>query len=356
MILQRYLASHIHKGSAMVLLILVFLSLFFTMIRELDDIGNGDYGLAQMFQYLLLKIPAIVVEFMPLAVLLGCILSLGSLASGSEIIAMQSSGVSLKKLIVSVVLSVTVIAIVTLMIADWIVPYSETYAREIRSSSLDSRVSIRAREGVWIKDENNVIHIQRLFPDGNARGIKIYQLDDNDKLITSLVASQALTSEQGWWLQQVKLSMMAADGIRVYEHDRWLYPGQLGQDLLESLVTNPREMSISDLSGYIDFLRENELLHDAESLSLWRKLYSPLTIIVMGVLAIPFILGSQRQSNTGQRIMTGILLGLLYVVLNRLLIQLGEQVQLVAYINALLPTLVFMLLTAWLIKRKISNT
>lgn len=352
MILLRYLSSHIHRGSALVLLILVSLALFFTMIAELDDVGTGNYGLPEMFQYLLLKIPTTIVDFMPLAVLLGCILSLGSLASGSEIIAMQSSGASMKKMITSVALAVTVVALLSLIIADFIVPYSETYAREIRSSSLDSRVSMRARKGVWIKDDNNIIHINRLFPDGNASDIRIYQLDEKDHLSRSILADSAIASDQGWWLQRVKVTSLEDDHVRVFQHEKWLYPGQLGKKLLESLVTNPSEMSITDLSIYIDFLKENDLKYEAESLSLWLKIYSPLTIIVMGVLAIPFIVGSQRQSNTGQRIMTGILLGLLYVVLSRLLIQVGQQVQLVAWLNALLPTLVFMLLTVWLIRRK----
>lgn len=356
MILARYLAMHIYKGSIMVLLILISLSLFYTMVRELDHIGEGTYGVIQMLQFLALKIPAIMIDFMPLAVLLGSILSLGNLASGSEIIAMQSSGVSVKNLIISVSLSALVVALFTLLVGNYVVPESETYAREFRTSHIQSRISINGRAGVWIKDETNVIHIQRLFPDGNARGIKIYHLDADDKLLSTTIADKAIAEAQGWLLVNVKQTALNGDPLQVKQFEQQYYEGQLSNKLLGSLATDPYKMSIRDLSNYIDFLTENSLSHKAESLFLWRKIYSPLGIIVMAVLAIPFVLGSQRQSNTGQRVLIGILLGLLYVVMNKLLIQLGEQLNLLPYINALLPTLIFIVITTWLIRRKLLVT
>ena len=71
MILFRYLFAHIFKGSLLVLLILISLGLFFDLIRELDDLGQGSYGLLQMIEYLGLQTPLMMVEFMPLAILLG---------------------------------------------------------------------------------------------------------------------------------------------------------------------------------------------------------------------------------------------------------------------------------------------
>jgi lipopolysaccharide export system permease protein len=355
MILLRYLALNIYKGSTMVLFILVSLSLFYSMVRELNHVGEGTYGVIQMLQFLLMNIPSVMVDFMPLAVLLGSILSLGSLASGSEIIAMQSSGVSVKKLLISVTLAASLVALFTMILSNFVVPYSESFSKEFRSAHRQSRISMTGRSGVWIKDENNIIHIQQLYPDGNARGVKIYHMDEQDKLIGTTFAAKATAGNQGWLLYKVKQSLLSESRIQVKELNDWLYKGQLSHNLLESMATDPHQMSITDLNHYIDFLTENSLSHKAESLFLWRKLYSPLGIIVMAVLAIPFVLGSQRQSNTGQRVLIGILLGLLYVVMDKLLIQIGERADLVPFINAFLPTFIFILITAWLIRRKIAT-
>lgn len=352
MIITRYLARHIFQGAALVLFILVCLSLFFTLIRELDDVGRGQYGMAQVLQYLALRAPSFIVEYMPLAALLGCILSLGSLASNSELIALQSSGLSLKKFVTSVGISVLVLALLSLLIADLLVPISETRAKQLRSSNMAANISKHSRSGVWIKDENNIVFIERLYPDGNAKNIEIYQLNDQGRLWRSSHAGQATIQGDSWVFQNIKTSEIKDDKVQVSVKDQISYTGSLTQSLLESLAIDSQQMALTDLFTYMNFLKQNNLDYQSASLSFWRKLYAPLSIVVMGLLAIPFVLGSQRHKNTGQRIMLGILLGLLYVVLNRLLIQLGEQLHLVAYINALLPTFIFLLITIWLIRRK----
>ncbi|MBC8212332.1 MAG: LPS export ABC transporter permease LptG [Gammaproteobacteria bacterium] len=352
MIFTRYLAQNMIRGSALVLLILVSLNLFFTLIQQIDNLGRGEFGPWQFTQYLLLRIPNMVVEFMPLATLLGSILSLGSLASNSELIAFQSAGLSFKKLIVAVIQIAAMLAIMAFVISDFVVPYSETTAREIKASAIMSRVNLQSRNGVWIKDGHNILFIRQLYPDGNAQNIEIYHLDKQDKLVATTVAQKALYTSQGWLLQNVKKSLISTDKITLSTVQEELYSGKLSDQLLQSLVVDPRQMSSLHLYGYIQFLNENNLNHAAESLTFWQKIYSPLTVIVMALLAIPYVLGSQRNSNTGQRIMTGILLGLVYVILNRLLIQLGEQLQLAAFINALIPTLIFMVFTGWMIHRK----
>ena len=204
MIFTRYLATHIHKGAALVLLILVSISLFFSFIQELDDLGKGQYGIGQLVQYLILRIPSLMVDFMPLAALLGTILSLGNLASNSELIAFQSSGISIKRFIIAVVQAALVLALLSYLVADFVVPVSETYAKEIKNSSLESRIGKQSRQGVWIKDENNIVFIKQLYPDGNARQIEIYQLDDKDVLLVTVFAQQGMINEQGWMLQKVK--------------------------------------------------------------------------------------------------------------------------------------------------------
>lgn len=351
MIFTRYLAINIFKGTALVLMILVSLSLFFSLIQQINYIGKGEFGSWELIQYLIFQVPAMITDFMPLAVLIGSILSLGSLASNSELIAFQSSGIPVKKFILAVSLSASVLALLAFIIADFVVPFSETTAKEIKSSGLASRVSVQSKTGVWIKDRKNIIFIQKLFPNGNARNIEIYQLDEQDKLLSTTIAEKAVNSEQGWLLQKVKRTRMANEKMTVVEKKQELYKGQLSEKLLQSLVVDPQQMSSIDLYSYINFLQENGLNYAAESLSFWKKVYSPLTVIVMSVLAIPFVLGSQRNSNTGQRLIVGILLGLVFVIVDKVMIQVGGQLKLVAFVNALAPTLIFTVFTAYLIRR-----
>ena len=111
-------------------------------------------------------------------------------------------------------------------------------------------------------------------------------------------------------------------------------------------------MSSRDLYSYIKFLDDNRLDAEVERLIFWQKMFAPVTIIIMCLLAFPFVLGSQRRSNTGQRLMIGILLGLSFAVVDRVLTQLGVQWGLDALAVALMPNLLFFALAVFLIAGK----
>ncbi|MCP4268050.1 MAG: LPS export ABC transporter permease LptG [Candidatus Brocadiaceae bacterium] len=353
MIINRYILRQIHQGTVLALLAIVSLSLIFVFIAELDDVGRGYYSLLHVVEYTGLLLPGKIVEFMPLAAMLGTILSLGSLASNSEIIAMQAAGVSVSQLIVAVLQAAVILALVSFLVADWVAPLSETAALQTRSSAINKTTSIRGRKGIWIKDENSVLHIDLLLPNGIARDIEVHRLDDTGRLISTTTAESAIPDGNRWRLKRVKQTLIGESGVSVRKQDEMIYHGKISGELLKALMIEPRQMSSPDLYTYIDFLQQNNLQADLERLTFWKKLFSPLVVIVMCILAIPFVVGSQRQGNAGQRLMMGIILGLSYVVADRLLTQLGSHLNLFPVVSALLPTLLFLLLAIHLLFRKI---
>ena len=355
MIINRYIQRSIYLGTLGALLVLVSLSLFFLLVRELDDMGRGGYGALQVIQYLALNIPGNLVEFMPLAVLLGTILSLGTLASNSEVIAMQASGMSLKRMLTAVLQASLVLALIGFLLADWVVPDSETGARKIKNLSREQTTALESSQGLWIKDESRVVHIQAMLPNGYAREVEIFELDQDGKLLSTLRAERAVPLEQGWELQQVSRSKISAQGATTQTFERLIYDGNLSRELLQVLTIEPRQMSSTALYAYLGFLDENRVDAHAERLVFWKKIFAPMSVVIMCLLAFPFVLGSQRQSSSGQRLLIGILLGLAFVVVERLLTQLGIQFQINALLVAAFPNLLFLSVAIYLLIRKQSH-
>ena len=345
MIINRYLMRTIHLGSFTVLLALVGLGLFFVFVSELGDLGEGASDLAQIGK---------LVAFMPIAVLLGSILSLGSLASNNEIVAMQASGVSLAKLVTSVLQAAVILALLSFLLAEWVVPASEASARSVRNLR-DQSSALLVKEGLWIKDESRVLHIDQLLPNGIARNIEIFNLDPQGKVVFVTRVGRAIPVEQGWELQQVERTIFGDNRLQTVSYDRLIYKGSLSPQLLEVLMVKPEQMSISDLYIYLNFLDENKLNAKAEQLIFWQKVFSPLAVIVMCLLAFPFVLGVQRQGNTGQRLLVGILLGLAFVVVERLVTQLAVHSGVNVILVALLPSLIFLAIAIYLLTKRQSH-
>lgn len=355
MIVDRYIFRQIQQGTLLTLLVLVSLSLIFVFIAELEDIGRGYYRFIHVVEYVALLFPGKIVEFLPLSALLGTILSLGSLASNSEIIAMQAAGISILRLLRAVLQAAVVLALAGFLLADWVVPDSETSARQLRSSAINSTTAVRSKKGIWIKDENRVLHIKLLMPKGVAREVQIHELDDRGRLLSALTAESAIPEGNNWRLKQVRQTLIGEKETVVREFDELVYDGKVSDQLLAALLIEPRQMSTADLYTYLGFLQQNNLEASVERLTFWQKVFAPLAVVIMCILAIPFVLGSQRQGNAGQRLMTGILLGLSYVVVGRLLTQLGSQMNFSPVLTALLPGLLFLLLAIYLLIPKHSR-
>ncbi len=356
MIINRYISRQIHQGTLLTLLVLVSLSLFFVFIGELEDVGKGYYSSLHAVEYVVFLFPGKVVEFMPLAIMLGTILSLGSLASNSEMIAIQAAGVSVKGLLGAVIQAAMVLAFLSFILADWVVPGSETTARQNRSAAINKTAAIRGKEGLWIKDDESILHIKLLMPNGVARDLEIHTFDEQGRLISAIAADSAIPEGVNWRLQKVQETRFENRNIVTSEFSQLTYPGKISDNLLDALLIEPRQMSTTDLYAYLEFLQQNNLNADVEQLTFWQKIFSPVVVIIMCVLAVPFTLGSQRQGNAGQRLMMGILLGLSYVVVDRLLIQIGSHLGISPVINALSTGLLFLLLAIYLLIRKQANT
>lgn len=355
MILDRYIQRSIFLGTLGALLLLVGLSLFFVFVRELDDLGKGAYGLPQAMEFVLYSLPGNAVEFLPLAVLLGSILSLGALAANSEIIAMQASGMPIGRLLFAVLQAAALLALIGFLLGEWVVPDSESRARAIRNLTEADKTVLQSDEGLWIKDASRVVRVGELLPDGFARDIEIFELDPDGRIVSTLHAVQAVPVDGDWELRQVSKTNLDRSGSSSESLESMRYEGSLSLELLQVLNIKPRKMSTADLFAYIKFLDENRLESSAERLIQWKKLSSPLTVIVMCLLAVPFVLGSQRQTGSGQRLLIGILLGLGYAVTDRLLTQLGSHLGVYPVLVALLPNLIFLCFAVYLLMRKLSH-
>ncbi|MBX3684107.1 MAG: LptF/LptG family permease, partial [Thauera sp.] len=151
-VLLRYLAREIFAASALVLVAFLGLFAFFDFINELEDVGKGGYTLYQALVYVGLTLPARVYELMPIAVLIGTLYALATLAKNSEITVMRASGMS-NALLTSVLgLIGGVFAVLIFLVGEYVAPPAEAAAEEWKLTATQATVSQQLRSGLWVKD------------------------------------------------------------------------------------------------------------------------------------------------------------------------------------------------------------
>lgn len=351
-IINLYLFRQVLGGAALALLVLSGLNLLLMFLGEMDDVGEGAYTAFLALQYTGYRLPASVVAFLPISVFLGSLLSLGNLASRSEIVVMQAAGMSVWKILQSVLMVAFLLSVVALMTDQWVVPPNVQKAEIMKTVAQQSSPLLQGREGIWLKDENRVIQIQELQSGGQARGVQIFEFAEDFRTLNRILwADTARPLGQQWRFHDVRITDMQQIPLRVESFESLDYEGQLQLDVVGSLILEPGQMSMTDLYGYTRYLKQNSIDAYPEELVLWQKLYMPLSVIVMSIVAMPFALSHSRQGAAGKRLMIGILIGISFIVFSDLSAMLATHLRIWPFLNALLPIIGFALLAWWQMQR-----
>lgn len=352
MLIDRYLARTIVSGIAMVALVFAGLFLFIDFIRELRNVGTADYGVASALYYVLLNLPQRLYQLAPSIILVGSVVSLGALAAGSELVVMRASGLSIMRITRSVVQAGLIIIVFVTLLGEFVAPYTVSMAQSFRVQAMSQTVLASGSQGLWSRNGQRYINIGRVLPDKQLRDIDIYELDQHRKMVSSTRISSAHPEHAGWSLSDVSISYFSDSGVRS-EHFEQQHVDELVQlELFDVLDTEPEEMSARDLYHYADYLQQNNLDADIYNLQFWMKLFTPLTCLVMLLLALPLVFGSQaRSGGVGQRVVIGLSIGILFYVLNRLVNHLGLVYGLPPAFSAAIPPMLAAFAVMLLLRR-----
>lgn len=352
--LDRYIGKSILGSIFATLLTLVGLSAIIKFVEQFRSVGKGTYDIWQAVAFTGLTIPKDIETFFPMAALLGALMALGNLASRSELVVMQAAGFSRFKIGMAVMKTALPLVLLTMVIGEWGIPQTEQFARDMRARALSGGSMLSMKNGVWAKDGNNFVFVRRVTDDAKLNDIYIYTFDQHRNLTELKHANQASYSEDEskWTLRQVNHSMISKDEITTSNRLSEKWETNLTPDKLGAVSLRPTSLSISGLYNYISFLRETGQDVSRFELTFWRKIFQPVSVGVMMLLALSFIFGSLRSVTAGARIVTGICFGFLFYVINEIFGQMSVVYNMPAVFGALMPSLLFIVMIWWLLSRK----
>jgi len=362
--LRRYLRVEIIQATGFVLFALLALFSFFELINQLDDVGRAGYQLREVFIYVLLSLPTRTYELMPIAALIGTIYALSKLASNSEFTIMRVSGMSTRRLAYAVLSVGVVIVLITYALGEFLAPPAERLARQSKLVATGSTVAQQFRSGVWVRDalkgadgqiqRLRFINVARVNPDISIEGWRVFEFDREFRLRSISRATEGRfvddPANRGWRLTNVvetRLPVvdpndMTPSPLRteiVREPER-LWVSELRPEIFGVLLVQPERMAALDLVQYIDHLAENHQQTDRYEIALWNKVFYPIAVLVMMVLALPFAYLHVRAGSVSFKIFTGVMIGVLFYMLNKLFAHLGLLNTWPPVVIAALPSLV----------------
>ena len=348
--LQRYIGSQVLVSILMVVLVVIGLDLLFIIIGEVDNLTR-QYTLTAMLSYAFLTVPSAFYEYLPLACLVGCMVGLGPMASNSELTIIRAAGVSVRRIIVMAMAPVLLMGLVAMPVGEYVAPYTGVLAEGIRAESNRKGPSY-GRGGVWHRENNEYIHIRVVKPNGDIRGITRFSLDQDNSLKFSSYAKTGYQDDSnGWVLKDVTETRFYDERTEVTKYPLQPWDVALTPQRLKVLLVKPKEMSITELYSYSQYLAEQDLNSDRFLQSFWRKMLQPISIIGLVLIGISFMFGSMRSASAGLRIVTGVVVGMTFKIVQDILGPLSSVYGIEPIWSALLPIVFCFVLGGWLLKR-----
>ncbi|WP_158966405.1 LPS export ABC transporter permease LptG [Paraglaciecola sp. L3A3] len=351
-ILDIYIARTLLATTAMSLSVLVGLSALIKFIEQMKQVGRGSYDMTTAGIYVLLSLPREIEQFFPMATLIGGLIGMGILASNSELVVMQSAGQSRWNIITSAMKSALLMVLFVMSIGEWVAPFTETKAKEIRTQAISGGSLFAADRLTWAKDGDNFVSIGEVVDRDNLRDINVYEFDSALVLRQITNAERAQYTPDGWALEQVNYTFIGDQRIRYEQVAKGVWNSTLTPDKLGVVKVKPEALSIKGLAEYVNYRKNNSLDPSRYELALWRKILQPFSVGVMLLMALSFIFGPLRSVTMGARVILGVLTGFGFFVSNEVFGSVSLVYQLPPLLGAALPSVVFAGLSVYFLQRK----
>ena len=165
---DRYLLRTITATSLIALAFLLAVDYIVQISVDADDLGQGNYTLAILLLQLLLVLPEKLLLYTPAAVLIGTIMGLGQLAAQNEIAVVRAAGISRLRLARAGIAFALIVGVLNIVNGETLAPQLADRSRLLRNQALGQSSDPGREQGIWLKQQNTIIHIGALNADGSG--------------------------------------------------------------------------------------------------------------------------------------------------------------------------------------------
>ncbi len=370
--IRRLIYGEILRSVGFVTLAFLLLFFFFDFVDELQALRRfaaQGYTLPQALLYVFLLVPAHLYELLPIAALIGTIYVMARLAESSEFTILRTSGLGPGRALTTLLTLGAGFVILTFICGDYLAPAANRTAQVLKARF--SGELTKGQTGAWLKERQEQrsysVNVGALSPLGSMSNVRIFEFDPEGRVLSATKAEHAVFTDDAWTLQNVQRSdfemtpRTAESGggysmIRRAQLQELNWSTTLSIDMVAAALLSPDRMQTLDLFQYIRHLEANGQSAQRYEIEFWRKVFYPLSCLVMMVLALPFAYLHFRSGNIAGFVFLGVLAGISFFLLNNVFGFIGNLRNWEPWIAAAAPGILYSLLSLgafrWLVARQ----
>ncbi|HVE52291.1 MAG TPA: LPS export ABC transporter permease LptG [Ramlibacter sp.] len=362
--IRRLIYVEVVQAVAFVSLGFLALFFFFDFVDELPNLGRGiePYRMTQALIYVGLRLPNHLYELLPIAVLIGTIFVMARFAQSSEYTILRTSGLGPWRALRALLVLGAGFTILTFATGDYLAPLADRTAQLLKAR-FSGGISV-GTTGAWLKERQRYlsynVNVRSLTPEGQMREVRIFEADSRGHLVSIVQAKRGTFADAAWVLQEVeRTEFNVGDGVSRVDQGRLAtlrWPTEITQEMVSVALLKPDRMSTIALFQYIRHLEANAQTSQRYEIEFWRKVFYPLSCLVMVVLALPFAYLHFRSGGITSYVFGGVLIGISFFLLNNVFGYIGNLQNWLPWVASGAPGLIYMVVSlgafGWLVLRR----
>ncbi len=344
-IIERYILAEFMKLFAIAL---VALTMVFMMIDVFEnmDIFMKNVPLYASVSFFLFKVPGIVGQISPVAVLVATIISLGIFSRHGELTAMKASGIYLFRALLPLLAAGLIISGMVVVMNEYVTPVALKKIDSFKARWMGAMAGSTGRQGMWFRTPNGIFNIRQVdLKKNRLQGLTLYVLDKHFDP-TSLVESRLVVwKDNKWSAPEASVWSFTPEGAAVMKDEKDItVEGLVEPGDLSSVETMQKNMGIRELWSYIRDLEADHYDATRYRIELYGKISFPLVNLIMVLVGIPFALlrTTGRQSAVASGVGLSIVIAFSYWVMFALTRSLGQSGFITPFLAAAFPDALFL--------------
>lgn len=373
---RRLIYGEIQAAVAFVTLCFLALFFFFDFVDEISAVGKSGpegYQLRHAFLYVCMQIPNRIYELLPITVLIGSIFVMSRLAQSSEFTILRTSGLGPWKALRMLMGIGLVFTLVTFAIGDYISPIVDRSA-QLMKARYTGALSV-GQTGAWLKEKqtysNFAVNVGAMGGAGEMKNIRIFEFNNKGFLVSTIQAeSGTFGADDDWQLSKAEITEFQVQpeidaqgmkqevtaAVRKFKRDEIRWPTLLSNEMVSTALLRPDRMQTIDLFQYIRHLQSNGQTAQKYEIEFWRKVFYPLSCLVMVILSLPFAYLHFRKGAATGYIFMGVMIGISFFLLNNVFGFIGNLRNWEPWIAAGSPGALYLLISlsafGWLVLKR----
>lgn len=328
---------------AMLVLVLMTLDLLGESGKILEVEGNGQ---GDLWRYVGLRVPQIIEQFLPFAVLLGTLIVFTTLSQNSEVVAMKAAGLSAHQILAPLFVAALIVAGISFLFNDSVVAPSTAELKrwsdaEYGPIPADGNVE----QNVWVREGDDLFHAQQVVGGGKKTqllDVSIY-IRKSGGLQRVIKAKQANYAGDAWQLSDGDI-FDPSTATNEQAFDRLLVGKGITPDRFQYVKVDGNALGFAALRDAISDLKAAGRRTAHLEAALWHKISGPLSALLMPLLGAVAAFGLARSGALFLRAVIGMALGFTYFVADNFALAMGNLGAYPPLVAAWAPFLLFLLI------------